>query len=75
MCNRHEELFDAYQKQVTLYTVAIEALKLVMARTDKQDHQRHHEYVEQARTRSEQARLNLELHIAEHGCNYVTPQS
>jgi hypothetical protein len=71
MCERHRELFEVYQKEVARYTATVEALKAVMFSEDKQDVQRHHGYVEQARIKSEQARLNLQQHIAEHGCDYV----
>jgi hypothetical protein len=46
-----------------------------MATPEVQDQQRHRGYVEQAKIKSEQARLDLERHIAEHGCDYLRAAS
>ena len=68
MCDRHRELLDIYQNAVARYSATLEALKMARTSPSKQDYDRHYGYVEQARIKAEQARLDLETHIAEHGC-------
>ena len=71
MCDRHRELLDLYQNAVSRFSATLEALRASQGAISKQEYGRLYGYVEQARTASEEARLNLEQHVAEHGCDYV----
>jgi hypothetical protein len=71
MCEHHRELLDLYRQAVSRFSATLEALKASQGTVSKQEHDRLYGYVEQARMASEQARLDLERHIAEHGCDYV----
>ena len=71
MCDRHRELLDSYQQAVSRFSATLEALRAAHGTISKQEYGRLYGYVEQARGTSEQARLDLERHIAEHGCDYV----
>ena len=68
MCERHDDLLADYQRTVRTFTMALDALQaaIAIAPGDEYDHIR--EYVEEARMISEQARINLERHDREHGC-------
>ena len=72
MCAAHRELLDVYQQAVSRFGAALEALKAAQGGIPKQEYDRLYGYVEQARINSEQARLDLERHIAEHGCDYLS---
>jgi hypothetical protein len=71
MCDRHRELLDVYQQAVSRFSATLDALKASQGGVSKQEHDRLYGYVEQARAASEQARLDLERHVAEHGCDYL----
>ena len=75
MCERHRELLDLYQKQVAHYSAALEAFQLARRTATKPDYDRHYGYVEQSRMKAEQARLNVEEHVSEHGCTLFTAAS
>ena len=76
MCDRQRELLDVYQQAASRFSVTLEALNAAQAAgVVKQDYDRFHGYVEQTRTASEQARLELERHVAEHGCDYFNTDS
>jgi len=72
MCDRHRELLDTYQQAVSRFSVTLEALRASRGAVSKQEYGRLYGYVEQARAASEQARLDLERHVAEHGCDYLS---
>jgi hypothetical protein len=69
MCERHWELLEAYQKAVALFSTTLDALQLSRATVKKVEYDRMRNYVEQTRLISEDARMDLERHVAEHGCN------
>jgi len=71
MCDRHRELLDSYQQAVSRFSATLEALRASQGTISQQEYGRLYGYVEQARAASEQARLDLEGHIAEHGCNFL----
>jgi hypothetical protein len=71
MCEHHRELLDMYQKAVSRFGATLEALRVSQGTISKQEYDRLYGYVEQARMASEQARLDLERHVAQHGCDYV----
>lgn len=71
MCEHHRELLDLYQKAVSRFSTTLEALQAAHATVSKQEYGRLYGYLEQARIASEQARLDLERHVAEHGCSYL----
>lgn len=73
MCERHHELLDMYQNAVSRFSATLEALRAAQASSpSKQEYDRLYGYVEQGRTAAEQARLDLERHVAEHGCDYFS---
>ena len=71
MCDRHRELLDSYQQAVSRFSAALDALKVSKGTISKQEYDRLYGYVEQARTASEEAQLNLDQHVAKHGCDYL----
>jgi hypothetical protein len=71
MCEHHRELLDLYRQAVSRFSATLEALRASQGTVSKQEYDRLYGYVEQARMASEQARLALERHVAEHGCDYV----
>jgi RNase P subunit RPR2 len=68
MCERHTELLTAYQKAVALFSTTLDALQAARANVAKDEYDRMRNYVEQTRMISENARIDLERHVAEHGC-------
>jgi hypothetical protein len=71
MCERHTELLTAYQKAVALFSTTLDALQAARANVAKDEYERMRNYVEQTRIISENARIDLERHVAEHGCGSV----
>ena len=71
MCERQEELLGLYQRAVSRFSATLDASKSARGTVSKQEYDRLYQYVEQARAASEQARLDLERHVAEHGCDYL----
>jgi hypothetical protein len=69
MCERHDQLLAVYRRTVRSFGISLDGLQAAIAISPK-DSQGMQEYVEQARATSEQARINLEKHIHEHGCQY-----
>jgi RNase P subunit RPR2 len=69
MCDRHSELLAAYQKAVALFSMTLDALQAGRATVEKQEYERMRSYVEQTRLIAEDARMELERHVAEHGCD------
>ena len=67
MCERHDQLLASYRRMVHNFGVSLDALQAAIA-ISPQDSQDVKQYVEQARAISEQARITLEKHIHEHGC-------
>jgi hypothetical protein len=67
MCKRHDQLRIIYRRAVRTFGISLDALQAAIA-ISPQDSQGVQEYVEEARAVSEQARINLEKHIGEHGC-------
>jgi hypothetical protein len=69
MCERHDQLLAVYRRAVRSFGISLDALQAAIAISPK-DIGGIQEYVEQARGISEQARINLEKHIHEHGCQH-----
>lgn len=67
MCVRHDQLFAIYRRTVRSFVISLDGLQAAIA-ISPQDSQVVQVSVEQARAISEQARINLEKHIREHGC-------
>ena len=67
MCQRHDQLLAVYRRTVRSFGMSLDALQAAIAISPK-DTEGVQECVEQARVISEQARINLEKHIREHGC-------
>jgi hypothetical protein len=67
MCARHDQLLAVYRRNVRSFGISLDALQAAIAISPK-DSGGVQETVEQARAFSEQARINLEKHIHEHGC-------
>lgn len=67
-CNEKARLLDEYTESVRLYEVAVRALSEARPQAILKDYLRMKEYSEQARKKTELARLVLEKHVSEHGC-------
>jgi hypothetical protein len=67
-CEEKQELLNAYSRAVHRYSIAVEALSLARSKAPLKDYQRMRRMSERARAKVEEARLNLEAHIAEHCC-------
>ena len=61
----------AYQRAVSLFSTALDALQKARGTVSQAEYQRMRGYVEQSRLFSEQARIDLERHIQEHGCRDI----
>jgi hypothetical protein len=67
-CNEKTRLVEEYRESVRLYDSAVSALVEDRPRVTREAYHRLVAYSEQARERSEQARLVLEKHVLKHGC-------
>jgi hypothetical protein len=67
-CERHDELMAAYRKAQALFSMTLDALEASRAAASKAEYERMRNYTEQTRLSAEDARMDLEQHIAEHGC-------
>ena len=67
-CEEKQQLLTAYRTAAHRYNVAVEALCLARNGSQKTDYNRMLRTSELARAKSEQARINFEAHVAEHGC-------
>jgi len=68
MCEEQARLTEAYDKAVSSFSMALDALQAAIRTTPKEEYNRLRHYVELARVFSEQTRIDLERHIHEHGC-------
>jgi RNase P subunit RPR2 len=69
MCERHWELLEAYQRAVALFSTTLDALQASRATVKKVEYDRMRNYVEQTRLIAEDARMDLQQHVTEHGCD------
>jgi hypothetical protein len=69
MCEQHDELLATYQKAVALFSTTLDALQAGRATIARGEYERMRSYVEQTRLKAEDARVDLERHVAEHGCD------
>ena len=67
-CNEKTRLLEEYRESVGLYDSAVSALVDARSRVTREAYRRLVTQSEQARERSEQARLVLEKHVLKHGC-------
>jgi len=70
MCDEYRCLFDAYQKATSEYTQSVGALSKTAIGSNQ--FPALWRACEKARLSSEQARMLLDAHIAEHGCIGLT---
>ncbi len=68
MCEKHAALLQAYQKAVSQLRTALDALQAAIPTAPKEEYHRMRGYMEQSRVSAEQARIDLETHVREHGC-------
>ena len=68
MCLRHAKLLRFYQRAERTYLTTLDALGAARATTSRPEYERLARYVEQARAKLDQARNELDRHIAEHDC-------
>jgi RNase P subunit RPR2 len=69
MCERHNQLLTAYEMSAAALAWSVDALRATIAlSTNTADYDDIREYVEEARELSEHARIKLETHVYEHGC-------
>jgi hypothetical protein len=67
-CSEKHRLLLAYQTVASDYCRAIQVLSERSGVMSKEDYSRIRDYCEKARARSEAARTEMDLHLAEHGC-------
>jgi hypothetical protein len=67
-CDAKVQLTDQYDAATALFSEAVTELRLRIGTSTKEDYDRLGRSANDARVRSEQARLALEQHIAEHRC-------
>jgi hypothetical protein len=66
ICPECFRLVRAYQKSVTVFSTALEALQAARAATVKIEYQRMWGYVQEAKASAEEAREDLDKHTQEH---------
>ncbi len=66
ICPECFRLVRAYQKSVTLFSTALEALQAARAATVQIEYQRMWGYVQEAKASAEEARQDLDKHTQEH---------
>lgn len=67
-CQDKAELLYTYQSALAEYSRTVTFLYKHVGTLPKRDYQEIDEFCDRARQRSEAARLDLDRHIAEHGC-------
>jgi hypothetical protein len=67
-CEEQSKLLSAYRRAVSHYSTAVEAMEAAGETVSKEEYHRVRGYVEQSRMISEEARVNLDRHLSEHGC-------
>lgn len=69
MCKRQNQLLAVYQRTVWIFGVTVDALQAAYAMsTNSAAYKKIRQNAEEALALSEQARIKLEKHIEEHGC-------
>jgi hypothetical protein len=68
MCTRHAELLRFYQRTIDIFSLAVSALEAGRATISKPEYERLARYVDQAHSKVDLARNELEKHTGEHGC-------
>ena len=69
MCPVKERLIQKYNDATKNYSRALNTLRAKMGTSSKPQYQQMLQESEEARERSEQARLALQRHVSEHGCD------
>jgi hypothetical protein len=67
-CERKIKLTNNYQTATSLFSEAVVELRRKIGTSTKEDYDRLSRAANDARAKSERARLALEQHIAEHRC-------
>lgn len=67
-CQERVRLTDEYDRTASEYCRCVGVLSSRLGILVKQDYDDIRRFTEEARKRSERARLDLEHHVAEHGC-------
>jgi hypothetical protein len=67
-CDVKVQLTDQYEAAKALFSEAVTELRRRIGTSAKEDHDRLARAANDARFKSEQARLALEQHVAEHRC-------
>jgi len=67
-CEEKNRLVAQYEAATTNFSEAVAELRKKMGTSTKEEYQRLERATNEARVKSEQARLALEQHAAKHGC-------
>lgn len=67
-CAEKSRLVDAYRKGTELLLASLDDLSTRMGTVDKDEYERLRRITEENRMKAEQARLNMERHVADHRC-------
>ena len=68
VCEEKSRLVLAYEATTKNFAASITELQQKMGTSSKDEYERLRRIVDETRVKSEQSRLALEQHIAEHGC-------
>jgi hypothetical protein len=68
LCAEKEHLLGLYDAAANEFSRTVSVLKLRMGVLSREEYRRLRQFSEHARIKLEQARLDLEQHISEHGC-------
>ena len=68
LCAEKEHLLGLYDAAANEFSRTVSVLKLRMGVLSREEYRRLRQFSEHARIKLEQVRLDLEQHIAEHGC-------
>jgi hypothetical protein len=67
-CELKAQLVDEYHASTNAFAATVTALQQKMGTSPKAEYDRLQRATDEARLKSEQARLALEQHVAAHGC-------
>ncbi len=68
VCRLRDQLHRAYEIALGDYKRAVNVLNWTRGNSSRQDYQRLQDYIDFARTKSEETLRALGIHIEEHGC-------
>lgn len=74
MCEEKKRLAAEYEATTARFAESVRELNRKMGTSPKSEYDRLQRASDEARIKSEQARLALEQHVADHGCSIEKPR-